>query len=47
LRENVELADEVEARIREQALLPNPVAFETEESDEAEEASPVGDEVPS
>ncbi len=47
LRENVELADEVEARIREQALLPNPVAFETEEGDEAEEASPVGDEVPS
>jgi recombination protein RecA len=49
LRENVELADEIEARIREEALLPIPVAFVAEEDDEAEpeEASPVGDEVPS
>jgi recombination protein RecA len=46
LRENVELADEIEAHIREQALLPNPVAFVTEEGNEAEEASPVGDKVP-
>jgi len=47
LRENVELADEIEVRIREQALLPIPVAFVAEEGNEAEEASPVGDEVPS
>jgi recombination protein RecA len=49
LRENVELADEIEARIREEALLPISVAFVAEEDDEAEpeEASPVGDEVPS
>jgi recombination protein RecA len=46
LRENVELAAEIEAHIREQALLPNPVAFVTEEGNEAEEASPVGDKVP-
>jgi recombination protein RecA len=46
LRENVELADEIEAHIREQALLPNPVAFVTEEGNEAEEASPVGAKVP-
>jgi recombination protein RecA len=47
LRENVELADEIEAHIREQALLPIPVAFVAEEGNEAEEVSPVGDEVPS
>jgi recombination protein RecA len=47
LRENVELADEIEAYIREQALLPIPVALVAEEDDEAEEASPVGDEMPS
>jgi recombination protein RecA len=48
LRENVELADEIEAHIREQALLPNPVAFVVEEEGkEAEEASPVGDKVSS
>jgi recombination protein RecA len=47
LRENVELADEIEAHIREQALLPIPVAFVAEEGNEAEEASSVGDEVPS
>jgi recombination protein RecA len=47
LRENIELADEIEAHIRKQALLPVPVAFETEEGDEAEEAPPVDDEVPS
>jgi recombination protein RecA len=45
LRENVELADEIEAHIREQALLPVPVALVPEKG---EEASPVGDdEVPS
>jgi len=47
LRENVELADEIEARIREQALLPIPVALVAEEGSEAEEVSPIGDEVPS
>jgi recombination protein RecA len=47
LRENIELADEIEAHIREQALLPIPVALVAEEGDEAEEASPVGDEMPS
>ena len=46
LRENIELADEIEAHIRKQALLPVPMAFMTEEGNEAEEASPVGDEVP-
>jgi len=46
LRENAELADEIEAHIREQALLPVPVAFVTEEGNEAGEAPPVGDEVP-
>jgi recombination protein RecA len=46
LRENLELADEIEAHIREQALLPNPMAFVREEGNEAEEASPVGDKVP-
>jgi recombination protein RecA len=44
LQENVEMADEIEARIREQALLPIPVAFEAKEGDEAEEAPPVDDE---
>jgi len=44
LRENVELADEIEARVREEALLPKPVAFVPEEEDEAEEDLPVGDE---
>ncbi|NIO71121.1 MAG: hypothetical protein GTN71_19325, partial [Anaerolineae bacterium] len=43
LRENVELADEIEAHIREQALLPIPVAFMPEESEEAGEVSPVHD----
>jgi recombination protein RecA len=47
LRENLELADEIEAHIREQALLPNPMALVTEEGNEAEEASPSGDKVPS
>jgi recombination protein RecA len=47
LRENVELADEIEAHIREQALLPISVALVAEEGNEAEEVSPVGDEVPS
>jgi recombination protein RecA len=43
LQENVELADEIEAHIREQALLPVPVASttedETERENETEEAS--------
>jgi recombination protein RecA len=43
LRENLELADEIEAHIREQALLPIPVAFMPEESEEAGEVSPVRD----
>jgi recombination protein RecA len=38
LQENAELADEIEAHIREQALLPIPVAFVGEEDNEAEEA---------
>jgi recombination protein RecA len=46
LRENVKLADEIEAHIREQVLPPVSVALVTEEGNEAEEASPVGDEVP-
>jgi recombination protein RecA len=46
LRESAELADEIEINIREQALFPVPVAFVTEESNETEEASPVGDDVP-
>jgi recombination protein RecA len=49
LQENVELADEIEAHIREQALLPIPVALIPGEGDEAEEeeASPGGDEASS
>ena len=47
LQESVELASEIEAHIREQTLLPSPVALVTGEGDEAEDASPVGDEVPS
>jgi len=46
LRENAELADEIETRIREKALLPIPAAPMLEEADETQEASPVGDEVP-
>jgi recombination protein RecA len=43
LREDVELADKIEAHIREQALLPVPGALVPEKDEEAEEASPVGD----
>jgi recombination protein RecA len=43
LQENVELADEIEANIREQTLLPVPVELVPEKDEEAEEASPVGD----
>jgi recombination protein RecA len=47
LQENAELADEIEAHIREQALLPIHVAFAREEDKEAEEVSPVNGKVPS
>jgi recombination protein RecA len=50
LRENVEVANEIEARIREQALLPNPmdsVTGEDNEAKEAKEASPVSGEASS
>jgi recombination protein RecA len=47
LQENAELADEIEAHIREQALLPIHVAFAREEDKEAEEVQPVNGKVPS
>jgi recombination protein RecA len=47
LQENSDLADEIEARIREQVLLPNPMALVTEGGNEDGEAPPASNKVPS